>query len=132
AQAREVELMEQGRIERDQLLALEANDHVTGRGREVDRSELLRDLVQPSERAAVVVLVVAFNQLLRQVRQEPGTAVYGCELVTHRSLHERHALKEKEAPPTLDRAGLPISRLKIPSRALSARRSLSTPSGRRS
>jgi hypothetical protein len=83
AEAREVELVQQRRVERDQLLALEAVDHVAGRLREVQRSELLADGVQLAQRAAVVVLVVALEQLLREAEKQPGPAVDLLQLVAH-------------------------------------------------
>jgi hypothetical protein len=63
AEAREIELVQQRRVERDQLLALQAVDHMAGRGRVVERFELLGDGVEAPHRPAVVVLVMALEQL---------------------------------------------------------------------
>src|SRR5215467_12536223 len=75
--------MQQGRVERDQLLTLEAVDDITRRGRVVDRFELRGDGVQPPHGAAVVVLVVALDELQGEPVQEPGTAVDRCKLIAH-------------------------------------------------
>src|SRR5262252_2641739 len=75
--------MQQRRIERDQLLTLEAVDDIARRGRVVDRFELRGDGVQPAHGAAVVVLVVALDELQREAVQQPGTAVDRCKLIAH-------------------------------------------------
>jgi hypothetical protein len=84
AHAREVQLVQQRGIERDQLLALEAVEDVRRRFVEIERFELLRDRVQAPERTAVVVLVVALDERQREPVQRPGTAVDLLQLVTHR------------------------------------------------
>ena len=86
AEAREIELVEQRRIERGELLALEPVDHVARRGGEIERLQLLRDRVQASQRPAVVVLVMALDELERKAVQQPRPAIDGCELVTHECL----------------------------------------------
>jgi len=58
--------VQQGRIERDQFLAFQSVEHEAGRGGEIEGFQLLGDRVESPERAAVVVLVVAFDQPLRQ------------------------------------------------------------------
>src|SRR5262249_4137529 len=83
SQAREVELVQQRRVERHELLALEAVEDVTGCGLEVERRELLGDGVQAPQRPAVVVLVVALDQLGRESVQGPRTAVDLFQLVAH-------------------------------------------------
>jgi hypothetical protein len=54
--------VEQGRIQRDQLFALQAVDHVPWGLLEVERFELLGDGVQLPQRPAVVILVVTLDQ----------------------------------------------------------------------
>ena len=61
----EEELVQDHRVGGDQLLALEAIDQEARRGREIEPGELLLDEVQALHRAAVVVLVMADDQLLR-------------------------------------------------------------------
>ena len=65
AQACEIKLVQQRGIERDQLLALEPIDYVAGRILEIERLKLFRDGVEPPQGTAVVVLVVALDQLDR-------------------------------------------------------------------
>src|SRR5262249_39690166 len=48
SKAREVQLVQQRRIERDKLLLLEPADHITRRRREIERRELFADGVQAS------------------------------------------------------------------------------------
>ena len=83
AQAREVQLVQQRGIERDQLLALQAVDDVARRLGEIERFELLGDGVQAPQRAAIVVLVMAFDELQRKAVQRPGTAVDLLQLIAH-------------------------------------------------
>ena len=63
-QAVEVELVDDHRVGRDQLLALQPVDHEDRRRGDVERGELRGDGVQPLHRAGVVVLVMADEQLL--------------------------------------------------------------------
>jgi hypothetical protein len=56
--------MQDHRIHRDQLLALEPVDQKSRRLRVVELGQLLLDQIEPLDRAAVVVLVVADNQPL--------------------------------------------------------------------
>src|SRR5262245_31590861 len=86
AHASKVELVQQRGIEREQLLALEPVEDVRGRLLEIKRLELLGDGVQAPERAAIIVLVMALDELHREVGQRPGTAVDLLELVAHTSL----------------------------------------------
>jgi hypothetical protein len=53
------------RIGRDQLLTLEAVDDKNRCRREIERRQLLGDPVQSPDRAAVIVLVMADDQLFR-------------------------------------------------------------------
>ena len=53
------------RIHRNQLLALEAVDHEDSRARKIELGQLFRDCVEPLNRAAVIVLVMADDQPLR-------------------------------------------------------------------
>ncbi len=62
AQAREVQFVQQRGIERDHFLALQAVDHVARRLREVEGLQLFRDGVEAPQRAAVDVLIVAFDE----------------------------------------------------------------------
>jgi len=64
-QACEIKLVQQRGIERDQLLALEPIDYVAGRILEIERLQLFRDGVEAPQGTAVVVLVVALDQLDR-------------------------------------------------------------------
>ena len=89
--------MEQRRIERDELLALETIDHVTRRIGPVERLELLRDRIEAAQRPAVVVLLMTFDELDGQVTHGPGTAVDRGELVTHVSLHKINH-QDEQAP----------------------------------
>src|SRR5262249_9700086 len=84
--AREVELVQERRIERDELFALETVHHVARRSGEGERRQLLGNGVQAAQRAAVVVLVMRLDELEGNTVQLPGTAVNGCELVTHACL----------------------------------------------
>src|SRR6185437_5106010 len=65
AQRREEQLVQDHRIGGDELLALEAVDGENRCRRKIERGELLRDGVQALHRAAVIVLVVADDELLR-------------------------------------------------------------------
>jgi hypothetical protein len=75
--------VQQRGVERDELLALEAGEQIRGRLGEVEQSELFGDRVQAPERAAVVVFVVALDELQRKAVQQPGTTEDRCELITH-------------------------------------------------
>src|SRR5262249_23295774 len=75
-EAREIQLVQERRIERAQFLALEPVDHIARRGLEIERGELLRNSVQAPERAAIVVFVVALDQLEGQGVQQPRPTVY--------------------------------------------------------
>src|SRR5262249_48074487 len=83
AHAREIKLVQQRRVESSQFLTLEAIQNMSGRAREVGRVELLGDGVEAPQRAAVVVLVVALDQLHRQVREGPRPALDRFERITH-------------------------------------------------
>src|SRR5262249_47335797 len=66
AEAVEVQLVQDHRIGGDELFALETVDHKDGRGGEVERGHLRGDRGQAFDGAAVVVLPVARDQLLRE------------------------------------------------------------------
>ncbi len=83
AHAGEVKLVQQRGVERDQLLALQPVQDVPGRLLEIERLELLGDGVQAPQRPAVVVLVMALDQLHRKVGKRPGTALDRLQLVAH-------------------------------------------------
>src|SRR5439155_18044749 len=83
AHAREIELVQQRGIERDQLLALQAVDDIARRLREIERFELLGDGVQAPQRSAIVVLVMALDELQREAAQRPWTAVDLLQLISH-------------------------------------------------
>jgi hypothetical protein len=83
AQAGEVELVQERRVQRDELLALQAVQYVGRRRGEVERLELLADRVEAPERPAVVVLVVALDERQREPVQGPGTAVDLLQLIAH-------------------------------------------------
>src|SRR4029453_18248709 len=83
AEAPAVELVQQRRVERDQLLALETVEDMRRRLGEVERLELLGNGVQPPERAAIVVLVVALDQRHRKPAQRPGAALDLLQSIAH-------------------------------------------------
>src|SRR5207245_7018726 len=63
AQAVEIQLVQDHRVGRDQFLALQPVDHENGGFFEIQLGEPLRDCVEPLHRTAVVVLVVAYDEL---------------------------------------------------------------------
>jgi len=75
--------VQQRRIERDKLLALKPVENVRVRFLEVERLELLGDGVEAPERPAVVVLLVALDELHREVGERPGTALNRLQLIAH-------------------------------------------------
>jgi hypothetical protein len=75
--------VQQGRVQRGELLALKPVQHVPGRNSEVERFELLGDRVQPPERAAVVVFVMALDERDREIGEGPGTAMDLPDAVSH-------------------------------------------------
>src|SRR5207237_3771568 len=83
AHAREIKFVQQGGIERDQLLALEAVDDMARRLREIERLELLGDGVQAPQRPAIVVLVMTLDELQREAAQRPWTAIDLLQLIAH-------------------------------------------------
>ena len=66
AEAGEIDFMQECGIERHQLLALEAVDDVARRLGEIQRLQLLGNGVEAPQRSAIVVLVVALDQLGRK------------------------------------------------------------------
>src|SRR6185437_4683626 len=97
AETCEIKLMQKGGVEGRQLLPLESVHHVTRRVREIERLELLRDGVEPAERAAVVVLVVALDELERKPVQQPGTAVDLLQCVPHVIASKRDDVWRRDA-----------------------------------
>src|SRR5262249_11700276 len=89
AEAREIELMQQRRIERDELLALERVQNMAGRAREVERLELFGDRVETPERPTVIILVMALDELYREIRERPGTAMDLLQRIAHVILQVR-------------------------------------------
>src|SRR2546428_2465564 len=83
AEAVEVQLVEDHRIHRDELFALEPVDHEHWRLREVEFGELRRDGVEAPDGAAVVVLPVADDQLLGQPVEFFRVAVQWLDGVCH-------------------------------------------------
>src|SRR3954471_16470625 len=83
AETSEIQFMQQRRVERRHLVALEAADNLGGRGARIERFEFRRDGVQAAHRTAVVALVVALDQAWRDAAQGPWAAEQGCELVLH-------------------------------------------------
>ena len=65
AERGEKEFVQDHRIARDQLLALETVDHEAGRCCEIELGELCGDCIETVDRAAVIVLVMADDELLR-------------------------------------------------------------------
>ena len=82
-QAREVELVQQRGVERNQLLPLEPVDDMAGRALEIERFELLGDRVETAQRAAIVVLVVALDELQREAVQHPRAAMDLFQRILH-------------------------------------------------
>jgi hypothetical protein len=85
AQRGEKELAQDHRVRRDQLFALQAIDDKDRRGSEVEFCELRRDGVQPPDRAAIIVLVMAEDQLFGHPldpRRIAGERLHG---IGHRS-----------------------------------------------
>src|SRR5262245_35084432 len=81
----EVQLVQDHRIGGDQLLPLQAVDHEYGRLDEVELRELCRDSVQPPYGAAVIVLPVAEDQLLRESLQSRRVTGQWLHCARHRS-----------------------------------------------
>ena len=94
-QAIEEQLVQDHRIGGDQLLALEAVDEEVGRRIEVEAGELLGDEVQALHRAAVVVFVVADDQLLGHALDVLGIAAerFHCKGHRQNSDCERHVTR---------------------------------------
>ena len=84
--AREVELVQQRRVERSQRLSLEPVDDVAGRILEIERLELFGNRVETAQGAAIVVLVVALDELQRQTVEHPRTAVDLFQRILHEDL----------------------------------------------
>src|SRR5581483_2304325 len=83
AETGKIKLMQQGGIERRHLLLLQPADDVSGRRLRIERSELLRNGVQASNSAAVVILIVTFDQPWRDAVECPRAAEKRRDLVTH-------------------------------------------------
>jgi hypothetical protein len=66
AQAVEIDLVQQHRVGGDQLLALQPVEAEARSRRRIEGGEIPADRVQPAHRAAIVVLVVAGDQLGRE------------------------------------------------------------------
>src|SRR5262245_12536865 len=75
--------MQGERIERRRLVLLEAADDMRRRRCGIERRKLCGNFVQPGERAAVVILVMALDQLSLDAQQRPGPAEQGCDLIGH-------------------------------------------------
>ncbi|OGI51666.1 MAG: hypothetical protein A3A87_00315 [Candidatus Muproteobacteria bacterium RIFCSPLOWO2_01_FULL_60_18] len=73
--------MQDHRVGRDQLLALESVDREHRRPGEIERRELLGDGIEPLHRATVVVLVVTDDQFLGQSLETRGIAGQRFDLV---------------------------------------------------
>jgi len=65
-QGREIVFVEDHGIRRDQFLTLQTVDHEAGRLLVVERRKLIEDGVEPLDRAAIVILVMADEDFLRQ------------------------------------------------------------------
>ena len=72
--------MQQRRIQQDRFVALQTVDDGGERCRGIDLCELCRDPVQPMERVAVIVFVVALDQSRRNPVERPGTTEQGAIL----------------------------------------------------
>ena len=76
-------LVQDHRVHRDQLFALEPIDDEGRRRREIEFGKLLIDRVEALHRAAVVVLVVADDQTLRHSLDAGGVAAERLHAVRH-------------------------------------------------
>src|SRR4029077_11021468 len=61
----EEQLMEDHRVARDKLLALQTVEHETRRFCEIKLGELRRDRIEAIDRAAIIIFVMTDEQLLR-------------------------------------------------------------------
>src|SRR5437870_1845869 len=84
AEAREIQLMKQRRVEQGRLLPTEATDDRGRHCRDIERLQLARERVQAIESSSVVVLVVAFDELRRHAIQRPRAAEKGGDAILHR------------------------------------------------
>ena len=75
AETGEIELVQDHGVERDQLLAPRPIQRKAWQLGEIGGLELRRDRVQASQRASIVVLVVALDQLGREALEQPRSAV---------------------------------------------------------
>ena len=82
-EAVEEHLVQDHRVHRDELLALEPVHDEAGRGGEVEPGQLLLDQVQALHRAAVIVLVVADDQPLGHALDPGRVAGERLHLVRH-------------------------------------------------
>src|SRR5439155_2787045 len=86
AQAVEEQLMEDHRVHRDELLALEPVDQESRSARGVEPGELLLDQIEALHRPAIVVLIVADDQPFRHSADPARIAGEGLHLEGHRWL----------------------------------------------
>src|SRR3989454_10744731 len=86
AEIREVQLVQDHGIGRNQLLALQPIDEKNRRTREIQLAELLGDAVQPLHRAAVVVLVMTEDQALGKTGEALGLEGQRLQFVGHGNL----------------------------------------------
>jgi hypothetical protein len=89
AETVEKQLVQDHRIHRDELLALEAVDQESRRVWVVELGELLVDHIQPLDRPAVVVLVVAEDQAFGHAFDPRRITGQRLHRVGHRALRSR-------------------------------------------
>jgi hypothetical protein len=86
AQSVKEQLVQDHRIHRDQLFALEPVDQETGRLVEFKLCKLIIDQIGALNRAAVIVLVMADNEPLRHILHSSGIAGQRLHVVRHGEL----------------------------------------------
>src|SRR5262245_16240064 len=99
AEAVEVQLVQNHRVHGDQLLALEPVDDEHGRRGHVERAELSGDGVEAPDRSAVIVLVVADEQSLRQAMELLRIATQGLHVIGHAGLTTARGYRTRKALP---------------------------------
>src|SRR5262249_53115674 len=81
--AGKVQFVQGQRIQRRRLVLLEAADDMRRRRGGIECFELFGNRVQARGGAALVVLIVALDELRREAPKGPGPAEQGCDLVSH-------------------------------------------------
>src|SRR4029077_13103741 len=82
--------------------SLEPVDDIARRLRVVERFELLGNGVQASHGAAIVVLIVALDELQREAAQRPRTAVDLLQLIAHDNTSKHKLNLRRDGSRTID------------------------------